>query len=70
MDELTKVCLETAEHGRKLLEGMETICEYLNRILEVVPDYIYNGNDDTIHLHGFYVDEWGRLRYETLDNNC
>lgn len=67
MDEFMNVCFETAEHSHKMLEGMQTICDYLNHILEVVPDFIYNANDDTIRIKGFYVDELGRFRYETND---
>lgn len=67
MDELMKVCHETTEHNHKMIEGMETICKYLNQLLDAMPDYIYNANDDRIRIQGFYVDEFGRFRYETID---
>ena len=61
------ICFKAAELQHNLDEHTQTICDYLNHILEVVPDFIYNANDDTIRIKGFYVDELGRFRYETND---
>lgn len=65
MDEFMNVCFKTAEYSHKMLEGMETICSYLNDIWDNLPDFTFDADNDHIRIKGFYVDELGRLRYET-----
>ena len=65
MDEFMSMCFKTAEHSHKMLEGMETICTYLNDIWDNLPDFTFDADDDRVRIKGFYVDELGRLRYET-----
>lgn len=65
MDEFMSVCFKTAEHSHQMREGMETICCYLNDIWENLPDFTLDADNDNVRIKGFYVDELGRLRYET-----
>lgn len=65
IDEFMNVCFHTREYSLKAMEGMETICNYLNEIWEALPDFTFDADDDRIRIKGFYVDELGRLRYET-----
>jgi len=65
IDEFMNVCFHTREHSLKVMEGMETICNYLNDIWEALPDFTFDADNDGIRIKGFYVDELGRLRYET-----
>ena len=64
-ENFVNLCADTSAMYHRLRENTETICDYLNEILETLPDFVLHADNDDIRLKGFYVDELGRLRYET-----
>jgi len=59
------ICFKAAELQHSLTEHTQTICDYLNHIIETLPDFVFDADNDNIRIKGFYVDEFGRIRYET-----
>jgi hypothetical protein len=53
----------TAKHDIQIAMG--SICGMLNELLFLLPEQVYSADDGTVFINGFYVDEEGRLRYET-----
>lgn len=64
-EDFVNLCSETSAMCHRVQENTETICNYLNEILETLPDFVLDADDDRVRIKGFYVDELGRLRYET-----
>ena len=64
-ENFVNLCSETSAMYHRVQENTETICDYLNEVLETLPDFVLDADNDHIRIKGFYVDELGRLRYET-----
>lgn len=64
-ENFVNLCSETSAMYHRMQENTETICNYLNEIFETLPDFVFDADNDYVRIKGFYVDELGRLRYET-----
>lgn len=67
-ENFVNLCSETSAMCNRIRENTEIICDYLNEILETLPDFVLDADYDNIRINRIYVDDFGRLRYETTCN--